>query len=106
MVEVSFDRMTRLDKSKYIKKHLKEIVEDSRNLPRGEVLKKWGFGVSTFHKLKKVHAPELIGTGGRPKKKQEPQATAPGELTEHERYLILVGYQMAVRDFLKGLLKS
>lgn len=102
MAEVSCDRMTRLDKSKYIKKHLTEIMEDIRNLPKKEVLEKWGFRQSTFNKLRKKHAPELISTGGRPKKNQEPQPSSQAELTEHERYLILIGYQMAIREFLKA----
>lgn len=104
--EVNFNDMSLRDRGKYIEKHLTEIIEDIRALPKREVLKKWPFGQSTFAKLKKEHAPELIGKRPtykpRQRKDEKPPATdkeAPG-LTEHERYLILVGYQMAAREFL------
>ena len=83
-----------------------------------DVMAKWGFKDSTCYQLRKKYAP---GTSGwknkKPRKaliaktdaneKTATDSTSSSEdmapLTEHERYLILVGYQQATREFLQSL---
>ncbi len=96
------EKMSTLEKHLYIEEHKEEILKDARTLEKDEVLKKWDISLSALNKLKKAselqkdkdiwvpNAPNLIRQG------EEPVA-----LTEHERLLILLGYQQAVREFLK-----
>lgn len=89
-------------KTKWLEKHMAEIVADIRSLSRKEILKKWPFKASVLLKITKLHAPEMVGHTRTGKEKKEESATSEdtSSLTEHERYLMLLGYQMAVREFL------
>lgn len=104
-----YEAMGRLKRSKWIKEHLEEIMVDIRSMSKDEVVEKWPFGPSTYGKLRRIHAPEIIGQQGAKTLKKPTQKTikeTTGEdvaLTEHERYLILLGYQQATREFLKNL---
>lgn len=61
MDRVKWEGMKRLERSKWIKEHLDEIVADIRSMSKEKVLEKWPFRLSTYWKLRKIHAPELIG---------------------------------------------
>lgn len=87
------------EKHRFIEEHKEEIIRDARRLKKREILKKWDISSTTFYKLKKLYAPELLRQNEEEKTDDLPEA-----LTEHERYLILLGYQMAVREFLKASL--
>ncbi len=102
-----YEAMNMQERGKWLKDHLEEIIADIRSMPKRKVYAKWPFGQSTLFKLIKLHTPELIKkprTEPRRRKAEKPPVTskeAPS-LTEHERYLILVGYQMATREFLEA----
>ena len=113
-----FRDMNIQQRGRYIKEHLAEIVEDIKAMGDADVMARWGFKGTTCRSLRIRHAPET-----RMKKSKKPrkalaaktgakEKTATGStsasedtapLTEHERYLILVGYQQATREFLQKL---
>ena len=111
-----FRDMNTQQRGRYIKEHLAEIVRDIKIMGDADVMEKWGFKGTTCRSLRIRYAPET-----REKKNKKPRKalvaktdakektatdstpatedTAP--LTEHERYLILLGYQQATREFLQ-----
>ncbi len=88
-------RMTIRNKHLFIEEHKEEIIKDARKLKKREVLKKWGISNTAYYQIRKRYAPELIRQSEEEKTDDLPEA-----LTEHERYLVLFGYQQAVREFL------
>jgi len=116
---VDYKEMNMQRRGRYIKEHLVEIVEDIKVMSDADVMAKWGFKDSTCYELRKKHAPGTLGGKKNKKPRKTPVAktgakekTAPGStsatedtapLTEHERYLILLGYQQATREFLQSL---
>ena len=90
-------KMSIREKHLFIEEHKEEIVRDARKLKKRKTLDKWGISNTTLYKLKKLYAPELISQS-----EEENTDDLPEALTEHERYLILLGYQMATREFLKN----
>ena len=90
-------KMSIRNKHLFIEEHKEEIMGDARRLKKREVLKKWGITSTTFYKLRKLYAPELIRQSEEKNTDNLPEA-----LTEHERYLVLLGYQMATREFLNA----
>lgn len=104
-IEKQYSDMHIRERGRYIKAHLAEIVEDIKAMDGAAVMAKWGFVKSTYSDLRKLHVPELIGkpwtikadaTSGAEQKPKDADVS----LTEHERYLILVGWQEAVRELL------
>jgi len=104
-VEKQNGDMNLRERHRYITANLAEIGGDIKTMDTSAVMAKWGFKLTTYNSLRKRYAPELIGKrgGGRQKSalapEQKPTATDIA-LTEHERYLILVGWQEAVRELL------
>jgi len=104
-IEKQYSDMNNQKRGRYIKAHLAEIVADIKAMDRADVMGKWGFVKSTYSKLRKLHAPELTGkpwtikADAAPVAKQKPK-DADVSLTEHERYLVLVGWREAVRELL------
>lgn len=100
-----YEAMNMQERGKWLDDHMEEIIADIRSMPKKKVFEKWPLGQSTFAKLRKLHAPGLIRKPiKKPKGIKKPPVTgkeAPS-LTEHERYLILQGYQMATREFLEA----
>lgn len=84
------EKMNTRAKGIFIDEHQKEIIEDIGRLKNREVLEKWGIGLSIYYRLKRM------------KQLREPLGDLMATLTEHERYLVLLGYQMAAREFLKN----
>lgn len=83
----------------YYEQNKEAILADYYSLKLMEFFKRWRITSTTWLKLKK-----LWGVINK-QKRIKPRAPVPDnqiELTEHERYLILLGYQQAVREFLKA----
>lgn len=96
-------KASRYEKHRFIEEHKKEIQDDIGKLPQGEVLKKWDICTTTYYKLGKGIA--KVKTKARKKTRAKAPSkigTQVEKLTVHERYLVLLGYQMAVREFLKA----
>jgi len=105
---------TAVTKHRYIEAHKAEILADIRELPKAEVMEKWGIGTVTYSKLGK--GIEKVKAKARRERKPKAPAQAEGKtaaelmldlagkgvapLTEHERFLMLLGYQQATREFL------
>jgi len=110
-VTMEFKGLSKHQKGQYIKEHLDEIVEDIQTMKDDAVMAKWGFKNSTCYELRKKHAPETIGKRRVKKPRVIKESKALSEkpiegtspLTEHERYLMLLGYQQATREFLQSL---
>jgi len=95
----------------YYEQNKEAMVADYNSMSVSSFLLKWGISTATWQKLKKLWGvpkkskgirTEKAAPAAEPEKKPlEPEETAP--LTEHERYLILLGYQQATREFLKYL---
>ena len=90
-------KMTKHEKSRFIEEHREEILEDIGRLGKGEVCKKWGFSGTTYFMLKRGEAK----AGKQPGAKVPSKPSEVVELSEHEHYLVLLGYQQAVREILK-----
>ena len=93
----------------YFDQHKEAIIADYRSMTLNDFYKRWHITSSTWLKLKKKWEVPSKGLGGSKKKrhgktgvKVDQKGDKKVKLTEHERYLILVGYQMAVREFLKA----
>lgn len=119
---IEYKRLPMQERGKWLKDHMEAIVADIRSMSKAEVLEKWPFSISAFYKIKRVHTPELTRKRvvelkqGRdevpPKIKVEApepvleekpiDKTKMTALTEHERFLMLLGYQQATREFLKA----
>lgn len=89
-----YEAMGRLKRSKWIKEHLEEIMVDIRSMSKDEVVEKWPFGPSTYGKLKRIHAPEVIGQPAptRVKEYKEPRPK-PGEF-----YIVITEGDLAKLD--------
>lgn len=100
-----YEAMNMQERNKWLYSHMEEIIADIRSMPKKKVFEKWPFSPSKFLKIIRIYAPELIR---KPRKNREvikgekPPATGKevSTLTKHEHYLILLGYQMATREFL------
>jgi len=107
-MEKQYSDMNLQERGRYIKAYLAEIVEDIKTMDGAAVMAKWGFVSATYYALRKLHASELVGKPWGMKAKAHPEPSVeeqkPTEvdvsLTEHERYLMLVGWQEAVRELL------
>lgn len=93
----------------YYEEHKDAIIADFYGMSTLEMVKRWAMSVSTWTKLKGKWGVKSKRRGQRPKRQnQEPPAdedTGTAPLTEHERYLILLGYQQAIREILWALTK-
>lgn len=98
-------KVTKYEKHRFIEEHKEEILADIGRLPQGEVLNKWGIGSNTYYQLSKGMIRVKAEAGKRPGAKAQSKPDEVVELTEHERYLVLLGYQQAVREFLKSVEK-
>ena len=87
-------KMNKKEKHRFIEEHKEEILADIGRLPRREVLEKWGFSGTTYSILRR-------GVEKQPSTKASSKPDQVVELSEHERYLILLGWQQAAREFLK-----
>ena len=99
----------------YWEKNKEDILVDYGTMKIRDFLKRWHIPTTTWPKLKKLWGVESKGhRGGWPVKApavkapavKEEEKPAPGvdvSLTEHERFLVLLGYQQATREFLKIL---
>lgn len=79
----------------YMDQNKEAILADYRRLRLTDFYRRWGFCTSTWQKLKIKWGVKGKGKATSPRRVTE-------TLTEHERYLILVGYQMATREILKA----
>lgn len=92
----------------YFEQNKEAMLADYYLLPIGEFLKKWALSSTTWVNLKRKwnvvsKNTRLTGTPIL----RDVKLPSPHDLTEHERYLVLLGYQMAVREFLKeGKIKA
>lgn len=99
----NYERMSPPAKGKWLKKHMEELVADIKSMPKEEVLELWPFKETTYLKLKKKHAPELVGKRKpRPKpgkdKPPVPDQSLPPELTAHEQLIWHQGYRQGVKE--------
>ena len=85
----------------YFEQNKEAILADYHSMKLLEFFKSWGITSASWLKLKKLWGVQNKGKGTGPKTVKRPSADDTQGLTEHERYLILVGYQMAIMDFLK-----
>lgn len=79
----------------YMDQNKEEILADYRRLRLKDFFKRWSMCTSTWAKLKIKWGVKGKGKAISPRRVTE-------TLTEHERYLILVGYQMATREILQA----
>lgn len=91
----------------YFDQNQEAIVADYRSMKLVDFFKRWAITSSSWTKLKKKWGVENKGRGllkpaKRPKQGNKPKGANTQELTEHERYLILLGYQQATREFLRA----
>ena len=93
----------------YLEQEKEAILADYQALKLGEFFTKWRIGPSTWMKLKAKWEVKSKGKGNRGVKRsvevaQNVDKTGPGMapdligLTEHERYIYLLGYRQAVRE--------
>ena len=86
----------------YYEQHKDEIMADYISLGLNALLGKWHMAALTWGKLRKEWGIE--GKRRGPKKRLASEGASP--LTEHERYLVLLGYQQAMREILGHHVKS
>jgi len=92
----------------YFDQNREAMVADYHSMKLMDFFKKWAITSNTWLRLKKKWGVENKGKK-RPKKPKKTTTKAVKKttsedvaLTEHERYLILLGYQQAVREFLRA----
>lgn len=86
--------------AEYFEQNKEAIEADYHSMILREFFTKWGMCSTTWQKLKKKWGIQGKGKATGPKRAVDTGGTQGS--TEHERYLILVGYQQAVREFLKA----
>lgn len=93
----------------YYEENKEAILADFTALKLLDFLKKWKISTFTWQKLKRKWEIKSKQTGRPNTRPGNLNATAKHStgdvdvsLTEHERYLILLGYQQAVREFLRA----
>lgn len=93
----------------YLEQNKEAIIGDYNSMPLREFFIKWHISTIKWGKLKKLWAVPSKGymrkSTGRSKTVKEPIADDAQvvPLEEHERYLMLLGYQQAVREFLSAI---
>ena len=83
-----------------LEKDREAVLTDYQNMYLVAFFKKWKLNPTLWQKLKEKWC--VIGKQPRKKKPADSPAREPDKLTEHAEYLILLGYQMAVREILVG----
>ena len=91
-----------------------DILADYQSMPLREFFKRWHIATTTWPKLKELwHVESKWGSRGAKVEAPRPaqEKASPGGValeavnlakhTEHEKYLILLGYQTAIREMLK-----
>lgn len=88
----------------YFEQNKKEIIADYQSMILRDFFKRWGITTVTWKKLKDKWKISTKGPGARTVKSLEADSPKVDELAlnEHERYLVLLGYQQAVREFIKA----
>jgi len=83
---------------KYFERNKEDILVDYQFMKLIDFFHKWGFTSNTWTKLKKRWG--IAGKRGpKPTSQEETGHKIDGKaLSEHDRYLILLGYQQAVRE--------
>jgi len=83
---------------KYRKENKAAMLHDYYTMTLKDFFQKWSISSATWSGLKKDW--EVTGKGwGHSMPKEPPVAgSEPDQLTEHDHYLMLLGYQMAVRE--------
>lgn len=82
----------------YWEKNKAAIVADYRGLPLREFFKRWRISSNAWGKLKNKWG--IPNKQGQPQAATRPRAEDTPVRTEHEKYLVLVGYRQAVRELL------
>lgn len=95
----------------YWRKYAAEIMADYNSMQLRKFLKRWHMATTTWTGLKKLwEVPKkarVLGVrSGKVAKLPKPAKDVALSLSEHDRYLILQGYQQATREFLKILGKK
>ena len=96
----NIERTSVWEKHLYMEAHKEEIEVDLGKLSKSEVMEKWGISGTTYSEMTK--GMKKVRTEATPEQPAPPEAgqgVAP--LTEHEHYILLLGYQQAVRELLK-----
>ena len=93
---------------KYYEQNKDAIVADYNLMKLLLFFKKWGIGSTAWTKLKaewgvpgKNKSPRAVPAAAKPEAVPE-ELLVDVSLSEHERYLILLGWQQAAREFLKA----
>lgn len=96
---------------KYYDEHKEAILADYQSMPLVKFFERWSIWSSTWDRLKERWQFEGKGKGSgqrkgrrtdiKPPKSPKTDESQVVELTERERYLVLLGYQQAVREILK-----
>ena len=90
---------------KYFEKNKEAILADYTSMKLKDFFKRWGISTNMWIELKKDWSVQGKHNLHATRKKSESPPEDPpddGSLTEHERYLILVGWQQAAREFMKA----
>lgn len=94
----------------YWEKNREAMTADYQSMRVSSFISKWGLSSTTWQELKnKWGVPNKIRGRAKATKSSIPEPSeqaTDAALTEHERYLILLGYQQATREFLKILLNK
>ncbi len=90
---------------KYFEKNKEAILADYNSMKLILFYRRWGISTNMWIELKKDWSVQGKHTLHATKEKSESPLGDPpadGPLTEHERYLMLLGWQQAAREFMKA----
>ena len=86
----------------YFEQNKEAILADYRSMTLKGLYSKWRLTATTWTNLKRKWEVQGKGKGTSSRPEKEKDATVDDALSEHEQYLILLGYQQATREFLEA----
>ena len=100
---------------KYFEQHKEAILADYNSMKLKDFYKRWSISTTGWTKLKKdwgvqgknkkLGSKKIEASANPEEKPETPEAVArsvEAPLTEHEHYLVLLGWQQAAREFLRA----